>query len=228
MRILIAEDNPMIQALNAELMGIWGYEFDMASNGVEAVEYAKKNNGKYDLCLMDVEMPKMNGIEATKIIRQETSYFPIMALTANHAYKEACYMVGMDDFTEKPCRPDNLFTKIARLTVKYIKVNFNEKHLLITKETPVSPQQAAVLKQLEEQKLSMISIFGTSTEAMFVVNEAVPKYIENEFTKNKRQSVMFLDHNPEGRGMCCLFSKTSMVIKKYMLDEEFDLENKNE
>ncbi len=116
MRILIVEDDPMIQALNAELMGIWGYEFDMASNGEEAVEYAKKNNGKYDLCLMDVEMPKMNGIEATKIIRQETRYFPIMALTANHTYKKACYMAGMDDFSEKPCTPDNLFTKIARLT----------------------------------------------------------------------------------------------------------------
>ncbi len=115
MNILIAEDNPIIQMFYSELMSDWGYDFDMASNGIEAVEFVQKNNGKYDFCLMDVEMPKMNGIEATKIIRKTANYFPIMASTANNDYKKACFEAGMDDFALKPCLPDDLFTKINEL-----------------------------------------------------------------------------------------------------------------
>ncbi len=113
MNILIAEDNPTIQALHRHLMNNWGYSFDIASNGLEAVRLARKN--KYDLCLMDIEMPEMNGIEATKIIRKITAYFPIMALTANDAYKKLCYEAGMDDFAVKPCLPDELFNRINKI-----------------------------------------------------------------------------------------------------------------
>lgn len=100
----------------SELMNDWGYDFDMASNGIEAVEFAQKNNGKYDVCLMDVEMPKMNGIEATKIIRKTTHYFPIIAYTANNDYKKACLEAGMDDFALKPYLPNDLFAKINELS----------------------------------------------------------------------------------------------------------------
>jgi len=58
MNILIAEDAPFLQVFNTELMRICGFDYDMASDGVEAVDYARKNQGKYDLCLMDVEMPR--------------------------------------------------------------------------------------------------------------------------------------------------------------------------
>jgi hypothetical protein len=84
------------------------------------------------------------------------------------------------------------------------------------------------LKQLKEQKLSVISIFGTSAEATFVVNDDVPQYIEKEFSENQKQSVRFLDHSPEGKGLCRLFSKTSMVVKEFMLDEDFESENQQE
>jgi CheY-like chemotaxis protein len=114
--ILIAEDNTIIQMLYSELMNNWGYDFDMASNGIEAIELAQKNNGKYDFCLMDVEMPKMNGIEATKIIRKTTHYFPIMACSTNGNYKKACFEAGMDDFSLKQHIHDNLFSIINKLS----------------------------------------------------------------------------------------------------------------
>ena len=209
MKILIAEDNPDLQDMNEQLMNRLGYDFDIASNGIEAVEYAQKNEGKYDLCIMDIDMPIMNGLQATEIIRRKLKYFPIMAFSGNPTNRRKCIKIGMDDFLEKPCILDELFTKINELTVKSLKVNISDNNLFITKEMPMNTQQTSVLKQLKEQHLSMISIFGTSTEATFVVNEAVPEYIEKEFAENEKQSVKFLDHNPEGKGLCRLFAKTS-------------------
>ena len=70
MKILIAEDNQALQEMNEQLMNHFGYDFDIVSNGKEAIEYAQKNEGKYDLCIMDIDMPIMNGLEATEIITE--------------------------------------------------------------------------------------------------------------------------------------------------------------
>ncbi len=228
MKILVAEDNIDQQMLIEILMNDWGYEFDIASNGKKAVDLAKTNEGKYDLCLMDIDMPIMNGFEATKIIRRKMKYFPIIAVTGNSIFRDKYLEVGIDDYLQKPYYPDKLYDKINELTVKSIKVDFKDNDLYITKEMPMNPQQASILKEFKKQKLSMISIFGTSTEATFVVNEVVPQYIEKEFAENKKYSVKFLDHNPEGKGLCRLFAKTSMVVKTFMLDEDFESENQQE
>ena len=66
MNILIAEDNTDIQALTGSYLDMWGFEYDMASDGQEAVKLAKANEGKYDICLMDIDMPKMNGLAEIK------------------------------------------------------------------------------------------------------------------------------------------------------------------
>jgi len=115
MRILIAEDDEILQNLLDIYMNDWGYHFDIASNGMEAVELAQKNEGKYDLCLMDIQMPKMNGIEAAKIIRRTVKYFPILAYSTNARYKSKCIEAGMDSFIRKPCAHNDLFAKINAL-----------------------------------------------------------------------------------------------------------------
>lgn len=97
MNILIAEDNLLLHKLHGEFMNNWGYHFDIASNGLEAVKLAQENEGKYDLCLMNVEMPKMDGIEATKIIRRTVKFFPIIAYSSNGNYRKACYEAGMNN-----------------------------------------------------------------------------------------------------------------------------------
>ncbi len=228
MKILVAEDNIEQQMLIGLLMDHWGYDFDIASNGRKVVELANKNEGKYDLCLMDIDMPIMNGFEATNIIRRTMEYFPIMAVTGNSISMDKYLEVGLDDYLQKPYDPYKLYAKINELTLKIIKVEFKDNKLNIKKEMPMNPQQASILREFKKQKLSMISIFGTSTEATFVVNEVVPQYIEKEFAENKKHSVKFLDHNPEGKGLCRLFAKTSMVVKTFMLDEDFESENQQE
>ncbi len=118
MNILIVEDDQLMQLLNSNIMEIWGYNYDLAFSGYEAVELALKNKSKYDLCLMDIEMPRMSGLDATRAIRYACPYFPIMAYTPDANYKEQCFAAGMDEFVEKPCPPERLFRIIDELTSK--------------------------------------------------------------------------------------------------------------
>ena len=83
-------------------MARWGFDCDIVSNGLEAVSQVRANEGKFDLCLMDIDMPIMDGMKATKIIRRTVKYFPIMALTGNVRAKEEYWAAGMDDFWQSP------------------------------------------------------------------------------------------------------------------------------
>ena len=83
MKILIAENDEAHQEIYEILMQGWGFDYDMISNGRQAFDLAKANEGEYDLCLMDIDMPVMDGWDAAKLIRQKLKYFPIAALTAN-------------------------------------------------------------------------------------------------------------------------------------------------
>jgi len=119
MKILIAEDEPVLQIINQELMESWGFSYDLVHNGVQAIDYALKNKGNYQLGIMDIEMPIMNGIEATLIIRAHLPYFPILAYSSSINYRKACFDAGMDEFLDKCCHPDMLLNKIRQLTLNY-------------------------------------------------------------------------------------------------------------
>jgi len=114
-KILIAEDNVMNQLLIKHLLRSRGYKFDLVINGAEAVETLKRQS--YDLVLMDIQMPEMDGYSATEQIRQALrSNVPIIAMTA-HAMsgnKEKCIKAGMSDFITKPLDEDALFDMIQR------------------------------------------------------------------------------------------------------------------
>ena len=115
MKVLLVEDDPGLQSLHSELMRIWGYDYDLASSGTEAVEYVANNQGRYDLCLMDIDLPEMNGIEATRRIRASHATFPIIALTGLGKYKNDCLDAGMEMFIAKPCAPTRLHQLINLL-----------------------------------------------------------------------------------------------------------------
>ena len=91
-----------------------GYVFEIANDGREAI--AKVREKKFDLILMDIQMPVIDGFEASKIIRSEGIKTPIIALTA-HVFKEdkeKCIAAGMDDFLTKPIEPNALKEKILK------------------------------------------------------------------------------------------------------------------
>lgn len=112
MRLLLVEDNELTQILLGILLKSWGVDFDIASNGKDAVALAQLNEGKYDLCLMDTDMPEMNGFEATKEIREKVSYFPILCTSADFTYENKLLEIGADEFIPKPYSADRLRQKI--------------------------------------------------------------------------------------------------------------------
>ena len=112
LRILLAEDNVVNQKLALRLLQQMGYRADVASNGVEAVESVARQ--PYDVVLMDVQMPEMDGLEASRRIVArwpEAGQRPrIVAMTANAMAgdREECLAAGMDDYVTKPIRVDAL------------------------------------------------------------------------------------------------------------------------
>lgn len=114
--LLLVEDNPIISEIIMELLHAVGLVVDTAEDGLEGVEKFKTH--RYDLILMDNQMPNMNGLEATKAIRAlpNGATIPILALTAN-AFAEdrlACSNAGMNDFIAKPVAPDFLFSSLLK------------------------------------------------------------------------------------------------------------------
>ncbi len=111
MRILLAEDNAVNQKLALRLLQQMGYRADVASNGIEAVECVQRQ--AYDVVLMDVQMPEMDGLDATREIHRRVAPGErprIVAMTANamQGDREACLAAGMDDYLTKPIRVDAL------------------------------------------------------------------------------------------------------------------------
>ncbi len=118
LKILVAEDHKVNQYLIKSILKSWNVEPDIAENGVIAIEMVKKK--KYDIILMDKQMPEMGGVEATKIIREKLKLsIPIIALTAAalKGSKEQALEAGMNDYITKPFEPDDLLRKI----ITYIK-----------------------------------------------------------------------------------------------------------
>ncbi len=116
-KILIAEDNDVNQMILQKYMKKWGYAFSTAANGREAIEKLTADSS-IGLILMDCQMPEMDGLEATRLIRQSTEqrvrFMPIIALTANalEEDKENCLRAGMNSFISKPIDPVALKNEI--------------------------------------------------------------------------------------------------------------------
>ena len=116
-RILLVEDDPVNQEVARELLrDSLGLVVDVASDGAEALE--KAGSTSYDLILMDIQMPVMDGLTATQAIRQLPAYAttPILAMTANAFVEDQrrCLAAGMDDFIAKPVDPNTLFLVMMR------------------------------------------------------------------------------------------------------------------
>ncbi len=129
LRILIAEDNLINQKLTQRVLSKFGYKSDVVMNGLEALNAIKEN--QYDLILMDVQMPVMDGLEATIRIRNEEKIQPIIiAMTANvmQGDRDACINAGMDDYISKPVKHEDLMSILKKWSAK-AETNYQHRFL---------------------------------------------------------------------------------------------------
>lgn len=135
-RILVAEDVEMNQHLARHMIESWGFEVDIASNGREALVLVQQNT--YDLVLMDIHMPEMDGLEATIQIRQLTdtlkATIPIVALTANalKGDRERFLAAGMNDYLPKPFDESHLLRIITNNLANMIITNQEPQQEVLT------------------------------------------------------------------------------------------------
>lgn len=121
-KVLVVEDNAINQLLIRKILGKWGWKLEVAENGLAALKLLEYND--FDIILMDIQLPEMNGYEATQIIRTKMAApkrnIPIIAMTANvmASEEQKCYSAGMNDYISKPFNSKNLYTKVVTLLNK--------------------------------------------------------------------------------------------------------------
>ena len=193
-KILVAEDVELNQFLVRHILEAWGCEVTIVANGLEAVEKVKKQH--FDLILMDIQMPEMDGITATKIIRslnivekpvvdksiitkkkrtlnaKDKSSIPIIALTAN-ALKgddQRYLSIGMNGYITKPYTEEKLFTVINQV------IKTNDKLRLKLTNISKDPNEAAIEDNAKLYDLSLINTIGKDDPAF--ANKIISIFVE--------------------------------------------------
>lgn len=124
LRVLLAEDNPVNQMVAIRLLEKWGCRIDPVGTGRAALEAWAI--GDYDVILMDIQMPEMDGLEATAQLRRQEAttggHVPIIAMTAHtmDGDRERCLATGMDDYVSKPVQPPRLYAALKRLALGHV------------------------------------------------------------------------------------------------------------
>ena len=134
-KILLVEDNLLNQEIVTEMLKPSGIAVDIAKNGIEGVEKYKLKQGSYELILMDIQMPLMDGYEATRRIRDFDGDIPIVALSANALKEDALKSkeVGMNEHLNKPVNPELLFSILLKYISKKQFIEINDKQCLLEK-----------------------------------------------------------------------------------------------
>jgi CheY-like chemotaxis protein/HPt (histidine-containing phosphotransfer) domain-containing protein len=165
LRLLLAEDSPANQMVATALLRGAGYQVDVANNGHEAVEAFQRGN--YDLILMDMRMPEMDGIEATEVIRASGSagqQIPILAMSANALQSDVdrCLAAGMNDYVTKPVAKENLLDAIQTALGGEAARASEERHPMFDYNQPILDEEALTRLAADtssEQVPSMLNIF---------------------------------------------------------------------
>lgn len=151
-RLLLVEDNPVNQRVVLAMLRKRGFDIEVAANGREAIEKLENAAQPFGLVLMDVQMPVMDGLEATRILRQNPRYrsLPILAMTA-HAMtgdRERCLQAGMDGYLSKPIQSAQLVAAV-------------EKHLAASQPPPAPPPRLGQNPLHDDQALlqNMLKLF---------------------------------------------------------------------
>jgi len=185
-KIVVADDNDHNRLVASLILQNYGAEIIEANNGEEALIVTNKVNP--DLILMDIQMPVLNGYEATKILREQGSTIPVIAVTANaiRGENEKCIEAGMNDYISKPFDEENFLKTIAKwfLPVSNFKETQTETHIF----APELPNQLYDLSSLnalsrgnEPFIRKMVNLFCEQTPPL--IGEMITAYLANDLEK---------------------------------------------
>jgi two-component system sensor histidine kinase/response regulator len=163
-RALLAEDNEANQMVATELLSRLGMEIDVARNGVEALAMLRGAPSKYALVLMDMQMPELDGIGATRAIRADARFvkLPIVAMTANamKADLDACLAAGMNDYVTKPIDRRALVTTLRR----WVPQSRVSPAAAGAAPTPPSPESPAAVPDSAATRASAVRLDGIDVD----------------------------------------------------------------
>ncbi|MFT3937019.1 MAG: ATP-binding protein [Chitinophagaceae bacterium] len=188
-KILVVEDNEINQSLMKHLLGSWGLTYTIAESGMKAIEYLQQES--FDLILMDIQMPEMDGYSTAQEIRQTLRLnTPIVAMTA-HAMageREKCISLGMNDYISKPIKESVLLNTI----VQFVQATVNEKKK--------NEQQENNFKCISLQYMREISNGNTEYEKLVTEQfiESIPEdlaQLETALLQNDYNSIQSIAHN---------------------------------
>ncbi|MCG2758933.1 MAG: response regulator [Desulfobacteraceae bacterium] len=199
-RVLVAEDNPTNQEIALAILEGAGMSAEVVKNGKEAVEAVYRSH--FDAVLMDIQMPEMDGYEATKIIRQDSRFtsLPIIAMTA-HAMKgdeERCLEAGMDAYVSKPINQDRLFrTLLHSLKSQQISVQDIEPEASTEDSLPVELPGVKIREALRALNIDG-NIFKNILIKFLESNKDTMSKIRSAFESEDWLSLMHLSHSLKG------------------------------
>ncbi len=224
-RILLAEDNIPNQKVATAILKKYGFSVNIANNGREAVEALRKIH--YDLVLMDMQMPEMDGLEATRIIRDPGSgvlspNIPVAAMTANAAPEDRrkCADAGMNDYISKPVNPDELLAVIRRqLSVTSEQLSKKNK----TDNYSLPTDNCSLITEIFDLQEFQNRLGGDESIFKNLIKE-LPKYISEEIEKiktalNEKDSEKIRLHAHKLKGMCANASAKRLSETAYQIEQ---------
>jgi len=194
-KILLVEDNEMNREIINSLLEITGIEVTHANDGKKAVELYKNNPTKYDLILMDIQMPIMDGYEATKIIRKLNSTIPIVALSANAMKEdiEKTKSLGMNEHLSKPIDVKKLY----QILLTYLKKS-NKAKLLDTKVTDTSDDITLKSTPNIDVELGLKYLVGNKKSYLKILDSFYTRYKNLDLVNLDKSELKLITHTLKG------------------------------
>ena len=222
LNLLLAEDNAINQTLAVRLLEKLGHTVMLANNGLEAVQHWQ--TGKFDAVLMDVDMPVMNGYEATERIREQEkisgAHIPIIAMTAHamQGTRETCLSHGMDGYLSKPIDTEALWKKLDRLAQGLPSAGIAAK--------PKKPLSVADFDQARNTMDDSRELFEEIVQLLLA---DTPQYMQNIKDGVTRDDPGAIRHGAHAlKGMVAIFAAERTMQAAAMLEQDAGLPDRTE
>ncbi|MDP2176663.1 MAG: ATP-binding protein [Bacteroidota bacterium] len=217
-KVLVVEDIPLNQLLMKTLLDDFGFERDIASNGKIAIEKFKNNH--YDIILMDLQMPEMNGFETTIYLREVmNSKVPIIALTADVTTVdlEKCKAVGMNDYISKPVDERLLYNKIISFVKK--PSNYNPEDLISINNDKSCIDLSYLSKRTKSNPDLMMEMIGLYLEQTPPLIAVMKKSLDNKDWKLLHSAVHKIIPSFSIMGINNDFEKMAIKVKDFAISQ---------